>query len=188
MIVFSQFALAQTDKKAEIKRINAYCKTLDSYVKKNKSPHLVFADISEYNENKPRWRKYNSVKEFEQAREEVESYNIAYVWRKNSKIVMTNFTFSSPSGDWVHYVYHYFRTDGTLAKIEARLNTFYGDMTVLRDFYFDRKGILLQKTAKYLDLETQKPKKSEEQDFYDNEVQIFKKTNKLPFISLLKIK
>ncbi len=188
ILFFYHFVSAQTGKKAEIKRIDAYCKTLDTFVKKYKSMHLVFADVSDYNQNKPQWRKYNSEKEFEKAREKVESYNIAYVWRKNGKIVKANFTFSSPSGDWAHYIYHYFREDGTIAKVEAQLNTFYGNMTILRRFYFNRKGSPLRKTTKYLDLETQKPKKSEEQDFYDNEVKIFKKTNRLPFISLLKIK
>ena len=184
--IFCHFASAQANKKAEIKRIDAYCKTLDSFVKKYKSPHVVFVDVSDYNQNKPRWRKYNSEKEFEKARETVESYNIAYVWRKNGKIVMVNFTFSSPSGDWAHYVYHYFREDGTLAKVEAQLNTFYGKMTVLRDFYFNRQENLLGKTTKHLDLETQKPVKPKERDFYDNEVKIFKKTSKLPFVSLVR--
>jgi hypothetical protein len=186
IIIFCNFVSAQTGKKAEIKRIDAYCNTLDSFVKKYKSPHLIFADVSDYNQNKSQWRKYNSEKEFEKAREKVESYDTAYVWRKNNKIVMANFTLSSPSGDWAHYIHHYFREDGTLAKIEARLNTFYGNMTVLRTFYFNRKGSLLRKTTKYLDLETQKPKKAGEQDFNDNEVKIFKKTSKLPFISLLR--
>ena len=185
IILFCHFVSAQTGKKAEIKRIDAYCKTLDSFVKKYKGAHLVYADVSDYNENKPQWRKYNSEKEFEKARETVESYNIAYIWRKNGKIVMTNFTFSSPSGDWAHYIHHYFREDGTIAKVEAQLNTFYGNMTVLRQFYFNRKGSLLRKTTKNLGLETQTPKKSEGQDFYDNEVKIFKKTSKLPFASLL---
>jgi hypothetical protein len=186
IIFFCHFVSAQIGEKAEIKRIDAYCKTLDSFVKKYKSPHLVFADVSDYNQNKSLWRKYNSEKEFEKAREKVESYDTAYVWRKNNKVVMANLTLSSPSGDWAHYIYHYFREDGTLAKIEARLNTFYGNMTVLRWFYFNRKGSLLRKTTKYLDLETQKPKKAGEQDFNDNEVKIFKKTSKLPFNSLLR--
>jgi hypothetical protein len=182
----SLFVFAQAEKIAEIKRVDAYCKTVDAFVKKYKSPHLVFAGISDDNENKPKWKMYNSEKEFEKARETVEAEDIAYVWQKKGKIVMTNFTLSSDSGDWVHYVYHYFREDGTLAKVEAQLNTFYGNLTVLRDFYFDRNGKLLRKTAKYLDLQTKKPKNPDKQEFYDHDVNIFKKTNNLPFNSLLR--
>lgn len=184
----SLFVFAQASQKAEIKRIDAYCRTVDAFVKKYKSPHLVFAGISDDSENKPEWKKYNSEKEFEKARETVEPDDIAYVWQKKGKIVMTNFTFSSASGDWVHYVYHYFREDGTLAKVEARLNTFNGNLTVLRDFHFDRNGKLLRKTTKYLDLQTQKPKKSGKDEFYDHKVSIFKKTDNLPFNALLRKK
>ena len=187
-VYFTSFIFAQADTKAEIKRIDTYCKTVDAFVKKYKSSYLVFADISDYSKNKPKWKKYNSEKEFAKVREAVESYNIAYVWRKNGKVVVANFTFSSPSGDWAHYVYHYFREDGTLAKVEAQLNTFYGNVTFLRNFYFNRKGMLLRKTTKYLDLKTQKGVNHKERDFYDNEVKIFKKTSKLPFNFLLRKK
>jgi hypothetical protein len=181
---------AQTNKKAEIKRIDAYVKTLDALSKKSKGPHIVFADMSEdYNANQPKWRKFNSEKEFEKAREATELYATAYVWLgKNGRVGVSNFTFSSPSGDWAHFVFHYFREDGSLAKVEAQLNTFYGDITVLRDFYFDRRGRLLRKTTKYLDLETKKPKKPADGDFYDNEVRIYKKTANLPFAALMRKK
>lgn len=185
----SSFVSAQTNKKAEIKRIDAYSKRLDALSEKAVEPDLVFADASDYNENKPKWRRYNSKKEFEKARETSEFHNIAFVWRKSGRIVRANFTFDSPSGDWVHFVFHYFREDGTLAKVEAQLNTFNGNMTVLRDFYFDRNGKLLRKTTKYLDLQTKKPKNLKEVgDFYDNEVRIFKKTGNLPFASQLRKK
>jgi hypothetical protein len=188
----SLFVFAQSSKKAEIRRIDAYCKTIDAFVKKYKSPHLVFADVSDDNEDKPKWKKYNSEKEFEKARETVESYDIAYVWRKTGKIIMTNFTLSSPSGDWAKFIYHYFREDGTLAKVESQLNTFYGNFSVVRDIYFDRKGKVLKKTLKYLDLETQKPKKPGKDDILDNGNNIeefyYKKTSNLPFAALLRKK
>lgn len=185
----SLFVSAQTSKKAEIKRIDAYSKQLDALFEKSVEPHVVFAAASDYNENKPKWRKYNSKKEFETARQTSEFHDIAFVWRKSGRIVAVNFTFDSPSGDWAHFVFHYFREDGTLAKVEAQLNTFHGNMSVLREFYFDRKGKLLRKTVKYLDLETQKPKNPKKVgDFYDNEVKIFKKTGSLPFASLLRKK
>lgn len=185
----SSFVSAQTNKNAEIKRIDAYSKRLDALSEKAVEPDVVFADASDYNEKKPKWRRYSSRKEFEKARETSEFHNIAFVWRKNGRIVLANFTFDSPSGDWAHFVYHYFREDGTLAKVEAQLNTFNGNMTVLRNFYFDRNGKLLRKTTKYLDLETKKPKNLKEVgDFYDNEVKIFKKTVNLPFASRLRKK
>jgi hypothetical protein len=190
----SLFVSAQINKKAEIGRIDAYCKTIDAFVKKNKSPHLVFADASGDNENdKPEWRKFASQKALEKFRETTETYTIAYNWEKNGKIVHSNFTLSSPSGDWAKYVYHYFREDGSLAKAESELRTFYGNFIVIQDLYFDRKGAVLKKTLRYLDLKTQKPKKPSEDDILNNgdnfkRADYYGKTSKLPFASLLKKK
>jgi hypothetical protein len=177
---------------AEIKKIKAYCKTIDAFVKRNKSPQLIFADISDYNDDsKAKWRKFASEKALEKFREKTETYTIAYNWRKNGKLIHSNFTLFSPSGDWTQYVYHYFRPDGTLAKVESDMRTFYGDMIVLQTIYFDSKGKLLSKTTQYKDLTTHKPKKPSK-DFLSDFSQLksgedyFKKTSKLPFASLLR--
>lgn len=198
LIVFllfqSSFVSAQTGKKAEIKRIEAYCKTVDAFTKRYKNPQSVYADTSDYNENdKPKWRKFASENALEKFREKTETYSIAYNWQKNGKIVKSNFTLFSPSGDWAQYVYHHFREDGTLAKAESEMRTFNGDLIIIQDFYFDRKGNLLKKTVKYLDLQTKKPVKPTK-EFLENEgsffsdVDYFKKTSKLPFAHLLKRK
>jgi len=178
---------AQINKNAEIKRINAYVKTIDSFVGKKK-PHLIYADTSDYNEgSKPKWRKFASVKALEKFRESSETYTIAYNWRKSGKLVQSNFTLFSPSGDWTQYDFHYFRADGTIAKIASELRTFMGDMIVLRDFYFDRKGKLLRQTARYRDLNTNKPvKKPKAGDFQTTDVTIYKTVRRLPFARLIK--
>src|SRR5215203_928122 len=149
---------AQTNKNAEIKRINAYVKTVDALTKRYKNPHLIFADTSDYNEgSRPKWRKFASEKALEKFRETSETYTIAYNWLQRGKIVKSNFTLFSPSGDWANYVYHHFREDGSLARAESEMRTFNGDLIIIQDFYFDRKGKLLKKTVKYLDLQTKKP-------------------------------
>ena len=78
---------------------------------------------------------------------------------------------------------YYFREDGSLAKIQAQLNSFYGDISVVRDQYYDPSGRLLKTTRKFLDLRTQKPKKPEE--FVDNPIPIYRKVTALPFRKLL---
>jgi hypothetical protein len=194
IVIFSLLVSAQTNKKAEIKLIDAYSKTVDAFVKKYKSPHLVFADVSDYETNsKPKWKKFASEKALEKFRETTETYSIAYNWQKNGKITKSNFTLFSPSGDWAQYVYHYFREDGTLAKAESEMRTFNGDLIVIQDFYFDAKGKLLKKTVKYLDLQTEKPIKPTKEFLENNagfvdDVEYFKRTSKLPFASLLRKK
>ena len=192
IFALQNFTFAQTNKRAEIKRIEAYCKTIDTFVKRNKNPQFIFADISDYNDDsKAKWRKFSSEKALAKFRETTETYSIAYNWRKNGKLIHSNFTLFSPSGDWTQYVYHYFRPDGTLAKVESDMRTFYGDMIVLETIYFDNKGKLLSKTKKYQDLTTQKPKKPSKdflRDFGElkSGEDYFKKVSKLPFARLLR--
>lgn len=184
-------AIAQADK-AAIKEIDAYCKTVDAVRNKRKSPELVFADVADYNDtgkDKPKWRRFASEKALDKFREKTETYSIAYNWRKGGKIVASNFTLFSGSGDWAKYVYHYFRNDGSLARVESELRTFYGDYIVIRRNYFDRDGKLIRKSVKYLDLTTRKPKKPEDGGVMGDdpkEVDYYKKTSKLPFARLMK--
>ena len=183
---------AQTNKNAEIKRIDAYVKTLDAFVK-NRQPQLIFADVSDYDEeSSPKWRKFASEKVLEKFREETsETYTIAYNWQQKGRIVKSNFTLFSPSGDWAQYVYHNFRADGSLAFVQSEMRTFNGDLIVVQDFYFDRAGRLLKKSIKYRDLQTNKPIKPtkeflETKGDFSNDVEYYKKTSKLPFAGLLK--
>ncbi len=194
LLGFQNLSFAQTNKRTEIRRIEAYCKTIDTFVRRNKNPHLVFADISDYNDDsKSKWRKFASDKALEKFRTRNETYTIAYNWRKNGKLIHSAFTLFSPSGDWAQYVHHYFRPDGTLAKVKSELRTFYGDLIVLQTLYFNGKGRLLRKTIQYKDLRTGKPTKPEKEylegttDFVNGK-DYFKKVSKLPFAKLLRQK
>jgi|CXWL01.1.fsa_nt_gi hypothetical protein len=173
---------------SEVKKIDAYCKAVDAVRKKRKSPELVFADIADMNEDKEKWRKFASEKALEKFRETTETYSIAYNWRNGGKIVASNFTLFSGSGDWAKYVYHYFREDGSLARVESELRTFYGDFIVIRRRYFDTGGRQISSSIKYLDLKTKKPKKPEDGGVMGDdpkEIDYYRKTSKLPFAHLL---
>lgn len=184
---------AQASRKPAVKQIDLYCRGVKTFTERYKTPHIIFADTSDYTENSnPKWKKFASEKVLEKFREGEETYSIAYNWRKSDKIIRSNFTLFSPSGDWAKYVYLYFREDGTLAKAESQLRTFYGNFIVLNDIYFDTKGKILKKTTKYVDLETEKPKKLSGDDIANNGdnlkfTEYYKNTDKLPFAHLIKI-
>lgn len=183
---------AQTKNPAEIKRIEQYSKAIDAFVGKNKNPHSIYADTSDYNEDsKAKWQKFATEKELEKFRDQTETYTIAYNWLKNGKIVQTNFTLFSPSGDWAEYVFHYFRADGSLAKVASEMRSFYSNSIMVQDFYFDPKGNLMKKSVKYFHLRTQKPIKPTKEFLESigdlgNDVEYYKSTDKLPFADLLK--
>jgi hypothetical protein len=180
LLSISLFAgVAWGQKKGEIRTIDRYVKQLTSYVETPSATLEIYADVSKT--TKPRWRKFRSEKSLEGFRKSNDVYEIAYVWRKNGRVVVVNFTFTSGSGDWAHYVFHRFRGDGSLAKVEAELRTFYGRMSVVRTYYYRRNGELITKRTKYSDMATGKPKKPGD-DFYDNKVRIYKTTKRLPFL------
>ena len=104
--VFAQANKLETAKRVEqtdklVKPVEAYAKTIEDFVEKEMKPHLVIADVSDYNESdKPIWKDRTFEEESEKPSEAgEEAYTIAYIWKKDGKVVATNFTYSSPSGD-----------------------------------------------------------------------------------------
>lgn len=179
---------AQNKVSNEIKQIDRYVKNVNSITRKQKEPSLIFADISQT--AKAKWRKFASSKSLEKFRnDKAETYTISNNWTIRRKIIISVFTLFSESGDWVHYIYYYFRQNGTLAKIESEYRTFYGHFAALQNFYFNEKGKNIKKTIKYRDLETGKRKKVDKNDLADNsnlfEIDFYRKTSNLPFAFLL---
>lgn len=165
--------------------VQAYVKEARDFVEKQGEPHLIFADVSDYNEgSKPLWKKYSSMIDFQNAGEEIESYTVAYVWLKEGKVIGVNFTYSSPSGDWAHYAEHVFRPDGSIAEIRKELRTFMGDVIVIRTTVFDPSGKELKVSKEFLDLNTQKPVPPTE-NFQDVDIPVYKKAGDLPFAGQL---
>lgn len=178
-LLFASVCFSQKRELSEIRRIDRYVRHLTAYVEKPSIKLEIYGDVS--TSKKPKWRKFLSAKSLEKFRESHDVYEIAFVWRKSGKIVVVNFTFTSGSGDWAHYVFHRFRPDGTLANVEADLRTFYGHVSVERCFYFRPNGELITRQTKFRDIATGEPKKPGD-DFYDNKVRIYKSTNRLPFM------
>lgn len=193
LIVSAAAANAQAARKSEVKRIDAYCKSVERMVESRKGPELIFADVAGDEGDKPEWREFASTEALEKFRENTETYQMANNWRQNGRIVMSVFTLSSNSGDWAKYVYHCFRADGSLAKASLDYRTFYGDFIVLQDLYFTRAGRLLKKNSKTMDLVTRKPKVPDESyleanSHLVNKIDYFMNAGKLPFASLVKSK
>lgn len=172
-----------------VKPIETYVKSIEDFVEKEGKPHLIFADVADYNESeKPVWKKFASEDEFEKSRETEEAYTIAYIWKKNKKIVQVNFTYSSPSGDWVEYYFQTYREDGTLAQSNREYRTFMGDVIVNKIQIFDAKGKLLKETTTYRNLDTGKTIKPTENYQNVEAGQAYMKISDLPFAEMLKEK
>jgi hypothetical protein len=165
-------ALSQINRSA-IGEIDTYTKGIDRFIK-SKPKSRLFRDVS--TSQKSNWREVR-------AKQAEGLYETAEVWTREGKVVAANFALSSPSGDWMHFINYYFRADGSLAKIEAQLNTFYGNVSVLRKRYYDANRKQLKATERYLDLETRKAVKPP--DFIDHQIPMYSRVATLPFGRLL---
>lgn len=183
---------AQNRQKAAVRQIETYARSIERVTARRKEPDMVFADIAADEEEKAKWRKFASIKELEKFRDKTETYSIAYNWKLNGSVVAANFTIFSPSGDWAKYVMHYFRADGSLAKVTSELRTFYGDFIAKRTEYFDAAGRTLKKGTTYRDLMTNKPKKPSKDMLADNPsvdgTDHYKRVRDLPYAKLGSVK
>lgn len=163
----------------DLASINAYAKQVDRFMKRNDKGKRTFGDVGN---EQAQWREFKGkVAEGETDPEDLDQ--VAHVWLRKGKVVAAGFAFQSGSRDWAHFVTYYFREDGTLTKIHSRLNTFYGGVTAIRDKYYRSNGKLLRTTARYLDIETQKPKKNP--NFQDEPTPVYLSVRTLPFFRLL---
>jgi hypothetical protein len=163
----------------ELGSINAYVKQVDRFMKRNDKRRRTFGNVGD---EQAQWREFKGkVAEGETDPEDLDE--VAYVWLRKGKVVATGFTFQSGSRDWAHFVTYYSREDGTLAKIHSRLNTFYGDVSAIRDKYYSSNGKLLRTTARYLDVQTHKP--TENRNFHDEPIPVYLSVRRLPFYTLL---
>ncbi|MBC7911169.1 MAG: hypothetical protein H7Y30_11745 [Pyrinomonadaceae bacterium] len=178
-------SLSTSPATGRVAEVETYVTEIDGFVKSNAKTQRIFADVaSGANANaKANWREFKSEQERTAADTGDNLNENAYVWMRDGKIIGANFTFQSPSRDWVHYVMYYFRGDGTLAKSDATLNTFNGDITVVRKDYYDNKGILLKGTTHCKDLKTQRSKPCG--NLQEQPAPVYLRVNKLPFYTML---
>ena len=153
----------------ELAAASAYCQDVERLTQQSPSSMRFGADAQA-------WREYY---------DNAETFNdAAYVWLREGKIVAVNLTQQNESGDWVHYVNHCFRPDGSLARLKAVFNTFHGNMSVERERVYDSRGRLLRSRTKYLDLKERKPRRPGP-DYKEHEFTVFRSVKELPFLALL---
>jgi hypothetical protein len=173
---------AAAPQKTKLAAIGSYAKSIDQLTKRNAKKRRIFGIVPGEEDKGDKWAEFKYVRQAVQANLD----DSVYVWLKDGQVVAAEFSFTSSSGDWYHYVNYYFRADGTLAKIHAQLNTFSGPdggISVVRDKFYSSGGKLLHTATRYLDLKSQRPRKRG--DFMDEPIPDYKTVRDLPFYKLL---
>ncbi len=176
---------------ADAATIRAYCVEIQRFTEKYKADARVFAETwagpaGDSGAGRAEWREFKTEKEWKEWTDSHEVGDAAFVWFRSGKLIAANFTRQSESGDWVSYENSCFREDGILAQLYATLNTFNGEMTVVRERIYSPRGKLINSKTSFLDLKTKKPK-NRSAEFYDHKPVIYLRANKLPFAKLLEL-
>ncbi len=162
---------------------------IGSYVKSvehSKQTHRFFGDASG-DHGPAKWREYKSKAQLDTAAGNGKVYFAAIASFNKSKLVLATLTQSSPSGDWARFTDYFFRPDGTLAKRDQNLSTFYGNYTMHKtEMYVGGKPF--GETLQYRDLDSHKILRKRPEQGIDDEAPIYRTTAALPFAGLLRRK
>jgi len=184
LLLTVSFVFAQPASLATRTQIDAYAKQISRYTDRHRNGAVAFADVSPYGSSDENWKKIGSWDDLDNYSADHDAYGLALVWKQNGKVTATNFTYTSPSGDWNDYVNHYFRPDGTLALVTSESRTFANTCVAKQRFYFDRKGKQIKKTVSFSDLETGRRKAPCLSD-ESLKFTYYQSVTKLPFAGLL---
>jgi hypothetical protein len=169
-------------RRSELASAQAYCAQLDAFVDANRLDALRLAEARPSGSSAaPAWKVFASDDEREQA----DADSLANVWVQKGRVAVVALTLQSSSRDWVLFATFYFRPDGTLAKIDSTLNTFYGDLSVERVWFYDRGGKTLDFHTAFYDLQTRKRVRPN-RDFVDKVVPRYETVRRLPFWKLVR--
>lgn len=197
----TQAPTRSTNQVTAVPEIEAYCKELDAFKKTNPNLARFFGDVSSWDQSgmtlnapSPKWKEFKSRKARESAGTGDNLYDVADIWIKDDKVVLAEFWFGSPSGDWSQNVIYYFRDDGTLAKMQStyagfNLNPFpnreeFGARLVQTRLY-DANGKRLRKSLQCFDLGERPRQRKCSGDYSHHEGAVYLKVQRLPLYKLL---
>jgi hypothetical protein len=174
--------------------IDSFCNKASAFAADKGNTVRIFGDISDARDSSSRekWREFKNIKELEGTYDKQPAYTQAYSWA-NKDFTYVSMFFTSPSGDWTHYVEYCLRSDGTLARSESRLNTFSGydferNRSVLirriRTKHFAQSGSEIRSQSQIIDVETKKAVPTTQ--FADQDEPIFRNIQNFPFYPLFK--
>ncbi len=106
------------------------------------------------------------------------------MWKEGGNVVHVELALSSE--DWMTTANYCFRPDGTIAEISSDLDSFTYNLIARREWVFNTRGHVLKFTEQFLDLQTGKPKKPDN-EFFEGDVDTLRylKVSDLPFAPLL---
>jgi hypothetical protein len=169
----------------EVANIQIYCKKVDRFIKANQNSCRLSASASPGEQASNGW--HELIIDGDQRRGDFGNnlFDNASVWLNQGKIVAASITFRRESRGWVQNAMYYYREDGTLARINAQLDMSPGEMSFIREQFYDRNGVLISGSTKSCSLKTGRAKKPD-QEFVPGPLPVYETTDRLPFYQALR--
>lgn len=150
---------------------------------------FYLGDVSSpYSAGDPKWKVFKDAEALGNPNDENEPFAAAVVWKEREGMLVS-FTFPTPTGDWIDYAQHCYRSDGSLSEIVSDYRTFNTSeestslVMRVRRTRFNRAGVVGSRTTKVVDLDTLKVLRNP--NFMDRADIIYRTTRDLPFWALL---
>jgi len=174
---------------AAVESIDAYVRGIDLLVDSDaeqRGHFRVFAHFASPRTKVPSWREFadeNALDETLKA-EQPPTVVLARVFLRAGSVAAV---YASAAGeDGVVWTDHYFRADGSLAKLETRWRTLGGELQMTRERFFDPAGQVLWSWVEFVDLAAGSPVPRLRPGLSEPKTDVYLRVDRLPYHSLLK--
>ena len=194
LAVSATLAHAQTDREAarrppEVESIEAYVRGVDLLVDsavEQGGPFRVFAQFAPPRGKTTGWREFadeGAVEEVVKTEQPGMVVQARVFMRAGGVAAVYSSVGVEDGAVWTD---HYFRADGSLAKLDTRWRTLGGELQMVRERYYDAAGQLLWSWVEYVDLAAGTPVAKLRPGLSEPKTDIYLRTDRLPYHSLLK--
>jgi hypothetical protein len=174
---------------AEVDNIEAYVRGVDLLVDsagEQGGQFRVFAQLASPRSKAPGWREFadeDAVDELVKA-EQPAMVVLARVFVRAGSVAAVYASVGVEDG--VVWTDHYFRADGSVAKVDMRWRTLGGELQMVRERYFDAAGQLVWSWVEYVDLAAGTPLPKLRPGLSEPKTEIYLRVDRLPYHGLLK--
>jgi hypothetical protein len=173
---------------AEVESIDAYVRGIDLLVDSGDEQggrFRVFAQLAPRG-RAPAWREFADETALDDTvtSEQPPTVVRARVFLRAGSVAAVYASVAAEDG--VVWTDHYFRADGTLAKLETRWRTLGGELQMARERFFDSAGQVLWSWVEFLDLAAGTPLPRLRPGLTEPKPDVYLRVDRLPYHGLLK--
>ena len=168
---------------AGISAVDRIVAEIDAYAEAHPEQQRVFGCGDGSGEEATPWREYESDRAFfDQIASQTARFEMAEVAFRDGAVAVARMLVEAEH--WALFTSSWYWPDGSLARIDSRLEDLRARVSVLQRRDYEANGALLRSSRRVLDQRTQKP--SRHRESADVRVRPYRSASELPFSNLLR--